>query len=160
MAQQSRSRKLLGLVVVGVVALAAAQLAGGVLSAFWNPAVTRADMEAELEKLATFRLKVTSDGSGAELLDSRNVALGTQPITLSTFVTKGNINVFAACDRPTVLYSSSRKLLFSNVNQAQVTYMCPFHSAAFPECLALASEAGLVIGELVGLCALAGVRGE
>lgn len=56
MAQESRSRKLLGLVVVAVVALAAAQLAGGVLSAFWNPAVTRADMEAELEKLATFRL--------------------------------------------------------------------------------------------------------
>jgi DNA damage-binding protein 1 len=97
--------------------------------------------------LFTFRMKLSADKLSADLLDKRSVALGTQPITLSTFATKGITNVFAACDRPTVLYSSSRKLLFSNVNQPQVTYMSPFHSQSFPDCLALASESGLLIGK-------------
>lgn len=97
--------------------------------------------------LFTYKLKHEGDGRRVNLTDKKTVALGTQPITLTAFVNKGSLNVFAACDRPTVIYSSSRKLLLSNVNQQHVTYMAPFHSSSFPDCLALASESGLLIGE-------------
>lgn len=58
---------------------------------------------------------------------------------------QGQTHVFAACDRPTILHSTSRKLVYSNVNQRNVTYMTAFHSSAFPESLALATESALSI---------------
>ena len=68
-----------------------------------------------------------------ELTDRKKVSLGTQPITLRTFSSKNATHVFAASDRPTVIYSSNKKLLYSNVNLREVSYMCPFNSAAFPD---------------------------
>ncbi|RYG56889.1 hypothetical protein EON66_01770 [archaeon] len=109
------------------------------------------------------------------LLDRKSVLLGTQPVTLSVFENKvrlatcvsaarmcaspppratrphatallqGQTHIFAACDRPTILHSTSRKLVYSNVNQRNVTYMTAFHSSAFPESLALATESALSI---------------
>lgn len=68
-----------------------------------------------------------------ELTDRKKVSLGTQPITLRTFSSKNTTHVFAASDRPTVIYSSNKKLLYSNVNLKEVSDMCPFNSAAFPD---------------------------
>lgn len=68
-----------------------------------------------------------------ELTDRKKVSLGTQPITLRTFSSKSTTHVFAASDRPTVIYSSNKKLLYSNVNLKEVSHMCPFNSAAFPD---------------------------
>ncbi|CAA6668092.1 unnamed protein product [Spirodela intermedia] len=68
-----------------------------------------------------------------ELCDRKKVSLGTQPITLRTFSSKDATHVFAASDRPTVIYSSNKKLLYSNVNLKEVSHMCPFNSAAFPD---------------------------
>ena len=48
--------------------------------------------------------------------ERKKVTLGTQPIVLRTFKTLVTTNVFACSDRPTVIYSSNRKLVFSNVN--------------------------------------------
>ncbi|TMW57264.1 hypothetical protein Poli38472_003189 [Pythium oligandrum] len=92
--------------------------------------------------LINFNLDVVS---GA-LTSRKRVSLGSQPISLSTFRSKDTTHVFAACDRPTVIYSNNHKLLFSNVNTKEVNVMCPFDSEAFPECLALASEEELTIG--------------
>ncbi|KAI7751098.1 LOW QUALITY PROTEIN: hypothetical protein M8C21_020503 [Ambrosia artemisiifolia] len=78
-------------------------------------------------------------GTG-ELTDRKKVSLGTQPITLRTFSSKNTTHVFAASDRPTVIYSSNKKLLYSNVNLKEVSHMCPFNSAAFPDSLAIAKE--------------------
>ncbi|KAJ0589426.1 DNA damage-binding protein 1 [Helianthus annuus] len=75
-----------------------------------------------------------------ELTDRKKVSLGTQPITLRTFSSKNTTHVFAASDRPTVIYSSNKKLLYSNVNLKEVSHMCPFNSAAFPDSLAIAKE--------------------
>uniref|UniRef100_A0AAV1TCU6 DNA damage-binding protein 1 n=1 Tax=Peronospora matthiolae TaxID=2874970 RepID=A0AAV1TCU6_9STRA len=72
----------------------------------------------------------------------KRVSLGSQPLTLSTFRSKNMTHVFAACDRPTVVYSNNNKLLYSK----EVNVMCPFDSESFPECLALSSEEGLMIG--------------
>lgn len=46
-------------------------------------------------------------------------------------------HVFACSDRPTVIYSSNRKLLYSNVNLKQVVTVAPFNCAAFPNALAI-----------------------
>ncbi|CAL5356852.1 unnamed protein product [Camellia sinensis] len=61
------------------------------------------------------------------------LSLGTQPITLHTFSSRNTTHEFAASDRPTVIYSSNKKLLYSNVNLKQAIHMCPFNSAAFPD---------------------------
>ncbi|KAL0363617.1 UNVERIFIED_CONTAM: DNA damage-binding protein 1 [Sesamum calycinum] len=86
--------------------------------------------------------------SNGELADRKKVSLGTQPITLRTFSSKNATHVFAASDRPTVIYSSNKKLLYSNVNLKEVSHMCPFNSAAFPDSLAIAKEGELTIGTI------------
>eukprot|EP00256_Glycine_max_P062141 XP_014631544.1 DNA damage-binding protein 1b [Glycine max] len=86
--------------------------------------------------------------STGELTDRKKVSLGTQPITLRTFSSKNTTHVFAASDRPTVIYSSNKKLLYSNVNLKEVSHMCPFNSAAFPDSLAIAKEGELTIGTI------------
>lgn len=76
----------------------------------------------------------------------RKVVLGMHPISLTCFSNSEVPCVFAACDRPTVVSTRNGKLIFSVVNIPEVTGMAPFHSEQFPECLALSSEAGLMIG--------------
>ncbi|KAL5977135.1 DNA damage-binding protein 1a [Asimina triloba] len=83
-----------------------------------------------------------------ELSDRKKISLGTQPITLRTFSSKNTTHVFAASDRPTVIYSSNKKLLYSNVNLKEVSHMCPFNSSAFPDSLAIAKEGELTIGTI------------
>ena len=50
------------------------------------------------------------------LTERKKVTLGTQPTMLRTFKSLSTTNVFACSDRPTVIYSSNHKLVFSNVN--------------------------------------------
>ena len=76
---------------------------------------------------------INTNSNSCELMDRKKVSLGTQPITLRTFSSKNATHVFAASDRPTVIYSSNKKLLYSNVNLKEVSHMCPFNSAAFPD---------------------------
>ncbi|KAK8960477.1 DNA damage-binding protein 1a [Platanthera guangdongensis] len=94
--------------------------------------------------LFNFLLNLTT----GELSNRKKVSLGTQPITLRTFSSKDTTYVFAASDRPTVIYSSNKKLLYSNVNLKEVSHMCPFNSAAFPDSLAIAKEGELSIGTI------------
>ncbi|ESQ55276.1 hypothetical protein EUTSA_v10024273mg [Eutrema salsugineum] len=88
------------------------------------------------------------DTSSGELRDRKKVLLGTQPITLRTFSSKSATHVFAASDRPAVIYSNNKKLLYSNVNLKEVSHMCPFSSAAFPDSLAITREGELTIGTI------------
>ena len=81
-----------------------------------------------------------------KLTTRRKVVLGTHPISLTCFSNAGSPCVFASCDRPTVLSNCNGKLIFSVVNIPEVTGMSPFHSELFPECLALSSKVGLMIG--------------
>lgn len=61
------------------------------------------------------------------------VTLGTQPTVLKTFRSLATTNVFACSDRPTVIYSSNHKLVFSNVNLKEVSHMCPLNSDGYPD---------------------------
>lgn len=80
--------------------------------------------------------------------ERRKLSVGTQPADLSIFKSRGADHVFAACDRPTVVYAATGggKLLISNVNLQEVTRVCGFDTEAFPDCLAIATESGLHLG--------------
>eukprot|EP01027_Heterolobosea_sp_BB2_P002893 GEZU01004339.1.p1 GENE.GEZU01004339.1~~GEZU01004339.1.p1 ORF type:complete len:703 (-),score=229.06 GEZU01004339.1:788-2896(-) len=94
-----------------------------------------------------FSFKVDA-GTGA-LNDKKKISLGTQPIHLSTFSSKGETNVFAASDRPTVIYSNNqKKLMYSNVNLKEVNSMCPFNSENFPDSLVFSTENRMMIGTI------------
>uniref|UniRef100_A0A8C4R1E9 DNA damage-binding protein 1 n=1 Tax=Eptatretus burgeri TaxID=7764 RepID=A0A8C4R1E9_EPTBU len=82
------------------------------------------------------------------LSDRKKVTLGTQPTVLRTFKSLSTTNVFACSDRPTVIYSSNHKLVFSNVNLKEVNYMCPLNSEGYPDSLALANNSTLTIGTI------------
>lgn len=82
------------------------------------------------------------------LTDRKKVTLGTQPTVLKTFKSSATTNVFACSDRPTVIYSSNHKLVFSNVNLKEVNHMCPLNSEAYPDSLALANDNTLLIGTI------------
>mmetsp|Transcript_40860 Transcript_40860/g.102893 ORF Transcript_40860/g.102893 Transcript_40860/m.102893 type:complete len:1012 (-) Transcript_40860:694-3729(-) len=88
------------------------------------------------------------DTSAYALSDRKKLSVGSQPISLHKFVSKGEPCVFAACDRPTVVYSRNDKLLYSNVNLKMVHQIAPFHTESFPECLCVISENLLSIGSL------------
>jgi len=80
--------------------------------------------------------------------DRKKVTLGTQPTVLRPFRSQSTVNVFACSDRPTVIYSSNHKLVFSNVNLKEVTHMCPLNAEAYPDSLALATDSTVTIGTI------------
>ncbi|CAG9764896.1 unnamed protein product [Ceutorhynchus assimilis] len=82
------------------------------------------------------------------LTDRKKVTLGTQPTILKTFRSLNSTNVFACSDRPTVIYSSNHKLVFSNVNLKEVTQMCSLNAQAYPDSLALATTTSVTIGTI------------
>ncbi|XP_031549547.1 DNA damage-binding protein 1-like [Actinia tenebrosa] len=88
------------------------------------------------------------DPHNGVLSERKKVTLGTQPTILRTFKSLSTVNVFACSDRPTVIYSSNHKLVFSNVNLKEVNYMCPLNSKGYPDSLALANEGALTIGTI------------
>ena len=60
------------------------------------------------------------DASSGVLSERKKISLGTKPITLRRFRSNGASHVFAASDRPTIIYSSNKKLLYSNLNEDEV----------------------------------------
>jgi len=88
------------------------------------------------------------DSNTGELTNRKKIALGTQPINLTTFRSKNSQHVFAGCDRPVVVYSSNGKVHYSSVNRNDVNVVCPFNTEDFEDCLALASEDEMCIGTL------------
>lgn len=159
---------------VRVLDLASASLAELCKELLGGEIIPRSVLHVELEEVAyimcalgdgilyTFEYSATpaAGGSGMEMdsnvqataaaaLSSRaRVSLGTQPITLSTFNHAGHQHVFAASDRPTVIYSSNTKLVYSNVNLPEVSRMCSLNTDAFPNCITLVGAGGLTIGAI------------
>ncbi|XP_018018027.1 DNA damage-binding protein 1 [Hyalella azteca] len=82
------------------------------------------------------------------LTDRKRVVVGMLPTQLRRFNSGSVSNVFACSDRPTVIYSSNHKLVFSKVNLKEVTHMCPLNSEAYPNSLALANGEGVTIGTI------------
>jgi len=94
---------------------------------------------------ALFYFQLTKQGN---LVDKRKVILGTQPTVLRKFKTQSVTNVFVCSDRPTVIYSSNKKLVFANVNLKEVKHMCSLNTEEYRHCLALTSESTITIGTI------------
>lgn len=90
----------------------------------------------------------TLNAKEATLNDKKKVTLGTQPTILKTFRSLSTTNVFACSDRPTVIYSSNHKLVFSNVNLKEVNHMCSLNAQAYPDSLALATKNSVILGTI------------
>ncbi|XP_028966942.1 DNA damage-binding protein 1 [Galendromus occidentalis] len=118
--------------------------------------IPRSVLKITFEGSTDYLLCTLADGSlfyyhlasTGELTGQKRVTLGTQPTTLRKFRSQRTWSVFACSDRPTVIYSSTSKLVFSKVNLREVKHMCSFSSEAFPDSLALASEDEFVIGTI------------
>lgn len=82
------------------------------------------------------------------LTEKKKVTLGTRPTILKTFKSLSTNNVFACSDRPTVIYSSNHKLVFSNVNLKDVKHICPLDSEAYPDSLAMSTGKSLLFGTI------------
>ncbi|GAM28062.1 hypothetical protein SAMD00019534_112380 [Acytostelium subglobosum LB1] len=90
----------------------------------------------------------TLDLDTSTLNERKKISLGTTPVLLSKFKLKNNVNVFASSDRPTVIYSSNKKLLYSVVNMKVASHVCSFNSEAFNDCIAIATDTSLSIGKI------------
>ncbi|XP_013147692.1 PREDICTED: DNA damage-binding protein 1 [Papilio polytes] len=88
-------------------------------------------------------IQVTDEG-----VRRKRVTLGTQPTVLRSFRSLSTTNIFACSDRPTVIFSSNHKLVFSNVNLKEVTHMCSLNAQAYPDSLALATDSTVTIGTI------------
>ncbi|KAF6200141.1 hypothetical protein GE061_006442 [Apolygus lucorum] len=88
------------------------------------------------------------NATSGQLFEKKRVTLGTQPIVLRPFKSMATTNVFACSDRPTVIYSSNHKLVFSNVNLKEVTFMCSLNTDTYPDSLALANDQMVSIGTI------------
>ncbi|CAF0797251.1 unnamed protein product [Didymodactylos carnosus] len=93
------------------------------------------------------------------LYERKKVSLGTKPTTLtlcrnetatndSTHHQQQRTVLFACSDRPSVIYSSNQKLMFSCVNLHEVICMCSFNSELYGSSLTLVTENGVVIGKI------------
>ncbi|KAG7298167.1 DNA damage-binding protein 1 [Plutella xylostella] len=90
----------------------------------------------------------TLDQETGALRNKKRVTLGTQPTMLRSFRSLSTTNIFACSDRPTVIFSSNHKLVFSNVNLKEVSHMCSLNAQAYPDSLALATDSTVTIGTI------------
>lgn len=88
------------------------------------------------------------DPDTGKLTKMKKIALGIHSTTLQLFHAFDANHVFASSDRPTVIYSNSRKLVFSTVNMQDINHMCPINTSAYPDSLALASSSGFTVGSV------------
>ena len=103
--------------------------------------------------LVAYRVEPACDAAGAPaapaLRAHKRLVLGARPLSLAPFrASDGSTAIFAAGDRPAVLYGGRGSLLCANVNCGEVGAMCPFHCEAFPHSIALRSGESLVVGAI------------
>jgi len=79
---------------------------------------------------------------------SKKIAVGTKAVKLTTLYSKGEKHVFAASDKPTIIYGNNKKLMFSNVNLKDVNFMCSFNNALFRHSLAIETENSILFGKI------------
>ncbi|CAG0908094.1 unnamed protein product [Cyprideis torosa] len=91
------------------------------------------------------------DTSSGALSGKKRVTLGTRPLSLKIFRNRGDqASVFVCSDRPSVIHSVNKKLVFSSVNIKEVSYMCPLHTEAYPNSLSMATSSKFMIGNMIG----------
>lgn len=88
------------------------------------------------------------DPSSGHLTNCKKVTLGTYETILRPFKSQSTTSIFVCSDRPTVIYSTNNKLVFSNVNLKEVNYMCTLDTSHYPDSLALVSDTDILFGTI------------
>lgn len=88
------------------------------------------------------------DPTSGKLSNCKKVTLGTYETILRPFKSQSTTSIFACSDRPTVIYSSNNKLVFSNVNLKEVNYMCSLDTTCYTDSLALVSDTDILFGTI------------
>lgn len=84
-------------------------------------------------------------GDDHSLRSKKVVSLGVKPVMLSAFRMNGSPYVFAALDRPAVVHEHNGKLVFSPLNESNLTHLCTFSTEAFPGAIAMCKDDKLMI---------------
>lgn len=79
------------------------------------------------------------------LTTKKSVTLGLNPISLSAFRMSGCPYVFAATDRPAVVHEHNSKLVYSPLNESNVSHLCTFSTEALPGAVAMCKDDRLMI---------------
>ncbi|KAI9594127.1 mono-functional DNA-alkylating methyl methanesulfonate N-term-domain-containing protein [Syncephalis fuscata] len=97
-------------------------------------------------------ITMTCHPETGQLTDRVQNTLGTRSIILGSFeASDGARHVFAASDRPAIIYSERQRLVFAGVNLKETKMLCSFHSRAYPNCLAIVNANGIMIGAVDGI---------
>lgn len=80
-----------------------------------------------------------------KLKNKKMVSLGVKPVTLSPFMMNGQPYIFAALDRPAVVHEHNGKLVFSPLNESNLTHLCTFSTEAFPGAIVMCKDDRLMI---------------
>ncbi len=60
----------------------------------------------------------------------------------------GTYGIFATTEHPSLIYGAEGRIVYSAVTAEEATYICPFDTAAFPNCIVLATDAQLKISQI------------
>ncbi|KAI8336233.1 CPSF A subunit region-domain-containing protein [Chlamydoabsidia padenii] len=84
---------------------------------------------------------------GMKLGQRKMITLGTRSTSLYSLTYRGENVVFAASDRPTMISSARKRLVYSTVNLKDVKSFALFNNAAWPNSLLIMTEQYLVVGD-------------
>lgn len=83
------------------------------------------------------------------LTGRKAIVLGTQQARLEIIPRPDGLrNIFATCEHPSLIYGSEGKIIFSAVTAEDAVCTCSFNSAAYPDCLILATSESLKIAQI------------
>ena len=86
------------------------------------------------------------DAKTYALSGKKSVLLGTQQGSFRELPRGNGLSaVVATCEHPSMIYSSEGHIVYSAVTAEDVSYICPFDSAAFPDAVAIATNEDIKI---------------
>ncbi|KAI5795530.1 mono-functional DNA-alkylating methyl methanesulfonate N-term-domain-containing protein [Geopyxis carbonaria] len=89
------------------------------------------------------------DNETTSLTWKKSISLGTQAFYFYGIPQENDIvNVFAACDHPSLIYGDDGRLGYSSVTANRVTHLCPFNAEGFPSCMAVIAAGELKISKV------------
>jgi DNA damage-binding protein 1 len=62
--------------------------------------------------------------------------------------TDGIYSIFATTEHPSLIYGAEGRIVYSAVTADEATYICPFDTQAFPDCIAVATDSQLKISHI------------
>ncbi|CAI2350768.1 unnamed protein product [Caenorhabditis sp. 36 PRJEB53466] len=78
--------------------------------------------------------------------EAKKSSVGTRPPSLHRVRSKNRQHLFVCSDRPVIIFSASKKLVFSNVNVKLVNTVCSLSSSAYRDCLVISDGQSMVFG--------------